>query len=376
MLKTASEFTNSIDYLISGMSDMMNSGLKYQTSILNGDNFNETFEVIEERLNSFYEKTRVLEDVIAYTKAYVEQNVYDTISECKSILSSLEENRDKLKTNSFISYDVVLAEGNGQYTDRDNSSIYHSSISNNTIVLSVRGNVNIPLKAITRVNGFTPYKSSLDNLLNNTAYRVFYLLDGQISGGLKETLHIDFTSPSVINLINIITSNCEITNVKYINENGSIDYEDNFSSVKMRDKKTTAVEFTLTSKLYKAMKYYIDETRMASNFWDMVKENEYSAAIGIGTSDIADIDQLAGLTAFRTAYNDYLKRVEDWKKTKEFIELLNKNNGYSQTATNTNVNVLMLPAEMQSSVVLNQSPFTSNPYPAVVSSKFSSGGDS
>jgi hypothetical protein len=307
---------------MSGMTDEMNVDLIYQTTTFNSDNFNSTFDVIESRLNKLYEKTRVAEDVIKYVKEYLEQSIYSATKECRSILNSIEDNRDKLKTNMYISYDVTMLEGNGPYTDRDNTQLPHCDINDNAITLSGKVFSEIPIKYLKRVKGYFPYKDSLDDLKEGKIYRAFYYLSGQVNGGLKEDIYIELTTPSVVNFIDAIPSGCQIENIRYINEVGGTEYINDFKSIITKERKVKAIQFTLSSKLYRSSTYYIDISRMATDFWDKIQDGEYKAAMGV--TNLADIDQLAGIDLYKQAHKAYASAVKSWLERRTIISAIMK----------------------------------------------------
>lgn len=361
ILKTATDFEDSIAFLIDGMTEEMQTGIYYQTRDLNSDNFNKTFDLIESRLNRLYEKSRVMEDVIRYTREFVEQNIYDTTKECRSILASLEENRDKLKTNSFITYGVSLLEGSGSYTDRDGSALPHCGVNDDTLTLSGSSGTVIPIKSITRKKSPVPYKSTLDNVKEGNPYRAFYLVDGQIVGGLQEELYIELSSPAVVNFMELILSKCTVDNVRYIDEQGGIEYEDNFKSIITRDRTVKAIQFTLKSTLYRTSTYYIDKKNVKENFWDSVKEFEYNTNMGI--QNVVDLDELAGINAFKKAYDAYLVAMKAYNDRRESIAKTNRANGY--TDSGAYVDAMSIPDEIKDGLKANRSPFNADPFPTV-----------
>jgi hypothetical protein len=361
MINTATDFENSIQFLMSGMTDEQNNGLKYQIKTFKSDDFNSTFDVIESRLNRLYEKTRIMEDVIAYTKEYLAQNIYNTSSECHAIMNSIEDNRDKLKTNSYISYNIPMLEGVGSYLDRDNTQLSHCNVNNNTLTLSGKAQIDVPIKSIERKQGLIPYKSSLEDLLNGKVYRAFYLLDGPITNGLKEEIYIEFNSPTVINYIDIMLSCCSVSNVRYINDNGGIEYEDKFASIITRERKVKAIQLTLTSTSYKTSTYYIDQSRMASNFWSSVNNMEYNNAAGI-TQNISDLDVSAGIQAFKSAYQTYVAAMQSWRDRRAAVASANQSNGYSDSVPYTDL--IIAPTAITSADRINMKPFNADPYPS------------
>lgn len=360
-LKTAEDFDNSIQFLMDGMTENMSEGLLYQTKYLNSDNFNSTFAVLEARLNNLYEKARVMEDIVKYTKEFLEQSIYDTTNECKAIIDTLEDNRDKLKTNAYVSYSLPMREGSGAYADRDQSPLPHCSINNNTITLSGQDGVQIPIKSIERRQGYTPYKSSLDELINHRSYRAYYMVDGVVPGGLKEDIYVELSSPTAINLIDLISSNCTVENMRYINENGAIEYEDNFRSILSRERTVKAIQFTVKTSSYRKSTYYIDKSRMATDFWDRVQTAEHNVYTNGGT--IADLDEAAGIASFKKAYEEYVKAMEEWKARRATVAAMNVANGYADSVPYTKF--LTLPDSISPTESVNRSPFNADPYPTV-----------
>lgn len=361
VLKTSTDFEDSISFLVSSMTEEMNTGIKYQTKVFNSEAFNTTFATIESRLNKMYEKTRVLEDVIAYTKEFVEQAIYETKQECRAILDVLEENRDKLKTNAYISYEVSFGEGNGAYTDRDGSTLPHCSVNNNTLTVSGQNATVIPIKSITKQKGYTPYKENLKDFVNGSVYRTFYMMDGQVTGGLLEDLYVELNSPTTINFLEIVPSNCIVSNVRYVNEDDSIEYEDGFQSIITRSRTIKAIQFSITCAGYKLKEYYIDSSRMSTDAWEKVKELEYDAAEGI--TAIGDLDEILGLTAFKAAYAEYVTAMDAYLAKLAAVNAYNQANGYTTTQSSY-TDYLMLPSSI-GDLAINKSPVNSDPYPTV-----------
>lgn len=360
-LKTAEDFDNSIQFLMDGMTENMNEGLLYQTKYLNSNDFNSTFAVLESRLNNLYEKARVMEDVVKYTKEFLEQSIYETTKECKAIIDNLEDDRDKLKTNAYISHNLPMREGSGAYADRDQSPLPHCSINNNTITLSGQDGVKIAIKSIERKLGYVPYKSSLEDLIDNRSYRAYYMTDGVVPGGLKEDIYVELQSPTAVNMINLIASNCTVENMRYINENGAVEYEDNFRSIISRERTIKAIQFTIKTSAYQKSTYYIDKSRMATDFWDRVKDSEYGVYTGSGT--IAELDEAAGIASFKKAYADYVAAMADWKARRAAVAETNIANGYADSVPYTKF--LTLPNSISETETVNRSPFNADPYPTV-----------
>mgnify|MGYP006363847977 FL=1 len=67
--------TIDFDYAISKILHGTETNIYLQPEILKSDYINESFKQIENTLNTLYEKTRYLEDSIAYTKQFLETRI-------------------------------------------------------------------------------------------------------------------------------------------------------------------------------------------------------------------------------------------------------------------------------------------------------------
>lgn len=361
-LKTAAEFNTSIDFVIQGMTDKMNEGLLYQTLILNSEDFNTTFDVLEKRLNHLYEKTRVLEDIIAYTKEYLEQTIYDTTKGCRAILDVIEDDRDAMKTSTYLTIAVPLLESNGPYTDRDGTMLPHSTINNAMVTSSGQTPISIPIKAVERRGKYMSHKSTVENIQANKSYRTYYLMDNQINGGLNEQLYIELASPTSINYLDIVTSNCTISSVQYITESGTVEFEDsNFKSLISKNRKIKAVLITLNSTLYKLISYQVDQNRVSADFWNKVKDLAYNSTIGV--SSTYDFAELSGLKATKEAYALYEAQIAAWKANREIVAQYNRANGYADSVPL--VEIAIKPDAVAKIEQATRSPFNADPYPTV-----------
>lgn len=332
MEKTLEHIEDSISFLMKDDVADLNEDFVYQTEYLNSQDYNFTMLNIERHLNSLYEKARVLQDVIEYTREYVKQNVYAVSDECKSILDSIEDNVDSLKHANYVNLNVPFEESTGSYTDRDNKTLPKYAIYDGTITLSGKHKDKLKMKSIKQVNNFKPYRENIDNLKIDKEYRSYYMLDAPIKNGLKEQIHIEFETEDSINQLNIVTSNCKASDVKYIDANGTIDYIQEHVNVIQNSRKVKSLEFMTTTESYKKLTYYVDESRLKPNFWDSIMAHEYGkATTGKGTLTQAQIDEMAGLETFRKEYDAYVKRVEDWIARRTAVANTNQSNGYSDS---------------------------------------------
>ena len=79
---------NSIDfsYAINKITSKVEPEIIEQGAILESEKFNKTFKEIEESLNTLYEKTRYLEDAIAYSKVFLDTKVREFNDEMQSTM--------------------------------------------------------------------------------------------------------------------------------------------------------------------------------------------------------------------------------------------------------------------------------------------------
>lgn len=218
------DFDKNIKYLLeTNLSTAIKNNIINQDKILNSKDFNTTFDSIQNSLEFLYEKNRVLEDVIRYSNLYLKNEINNSITECKTLLASIEEDRDMTKNNSYIKYSVPFISGANNYIDRDNTGISGSVLYEDKLTL-----------ANTNINDYSPIainivKTAENNnifdtsgeLINNNAYRTFYMFDSPQGNDISETLTLILDKPSKINKINFGISNCIIDDISFILEDDS-----------------------------------------------------------------------------------------------------------------------------------------------------------
>lgn len=330
---------NTAKYLEEAMAFVRNKDLEFmhedfilQTDYLKSEDYNHTLNAIEAYLTDLYDKTRTLEDIIAYSKEYIKTNIYSCLDDCRAILSVIEDDADSQRTRNYITTPVTFEASSGSQADRDNKVLPSCAVSNGLLTLSSKEDKVLEIKSLQHINSMVPYRHNLNDLKAGKPYRSYYLLDNPIKDGLKEEIQVNFVTPDSINHLNIVTSNCEVSNVKYNNTNGTTEYVDNYRNLHILERETKSLSFVLTAKNYKTVTYYVDESRIKSNFWEKIKEYEYTKATG-GTSTLtqAQIDELSGLTAFKAAYEQYIKDLKSWIEKRESIIKQNIANGYSDS---------------------------------------------
>lgn len=332
MIDTSKYIEDAIKFLNNQDIEDLNYQFMYQTDYFNSQDYNYTLYNIENNLNILYEKARVLQDVIQYTREYVKQKVYEISDECHTILEAIEDNVDSLKQNNYININVPFLESTGSFTDRDNKKLPKNAIYDGAITLSGTQKEKLKIKSIKQKNNFKPYRETLNNLIQEKEYRSFYMLDAPISDGLKEQITVEFDNEETINQLHIITSNCKASDIKYIDGNGTVDYINEHLNAIQSPRKTKAIDFITTTSSYRKIVYYVDQSRVKANFWDSIMEHEYKkATTGKGTLTQGQIDEMAGITTFKKEYAAYVASIEAWLKKRQSVVDKNKANGYSDT---------------------------------------------
>lgn len=221
------DFETKIDYILSETDIEKNKDLLcLQKNILSSKNFNNTFNYIESSLNILYEKVRTLQDIIQYSNIFLINEINTNITECKTMLKEIEENRDIVKKNSYIKYNIPLINTVTSYVDRDGSNIDNSITSNNNIAINSKINKNIitaSLEVLQAKENNCVY-SSKDSINNNLSYRSLYMFKNIQGDYLEEKIVIKLNEESSINRILIDSANCFIKNIEIKDINGNIEY--------------------------------------------------------------------------------------------------------------------------------------------------------
>ena len=189
--------TIDFDYAISQLLQGTNTDIYLQANVLNSDYMNKSFEQIENTLNTLYEKTRYLEDSIAYTKEFLETKINYFNNEINSVLHEIENVANSSKNLAYISYNVPFVNNTAILSDRDWRPLHPLEVRDNKhLTLGYKKNDDIKFSSCKRVSNLIPYKDNLDSVKKlgkitrnkNEAYRTIYLEEQLRSDGLSETI--------------------------------------------------------------------------------------------------------------------------------------------------------------------------------------------
>jgi hypothetical protein len=313
MLKTSTDFEESVKYMIEDLPLAVADGITYQDTTMNSDDYNSSMKYIEDRFNKLYEKTRILEDIISYVKEYTKNAIYDNTKEIKSLLNEIEQDRDSTKKSLYTTYDIPFTESDGSYADRNAYSLKHCAINNGMLTLATNNKSIINYDSIQKTSSLTPYRNNLQDLKKDKPYRTYYLLDAPAEGGIKEDIRVDLNTPAMINYIDAVIVNSKESNVRFVLSNGAIEYNHSFTENIGKDRNVKNATFALSSSTYTTKKYKVDTNRWTEDFWTKVGEMEYNVAMGVNDS-LYDIDVISGIKNYQ---EQYVKYILDMKKYEE-----------------------------------------------------------
>ena len=214
------DYDNAINFLLNNkVSNINDNSIILQDKIMNSNDFNSSMNYIEESLNLLYEKTRVLQDIINYSKSYLNNEIDNSIKECKDIFNSIENIKDISKNNNYIKFPISLINDESSQTDRNNKIIPSAIKIDNKLTFS---NNTINEYDIVKMDIIRPNNSNniLDiNNNTNTMYRSLYMTPKPKSD-ITESIVLYFNNEIIpINYINFNYSNCDIQDIIFTLEN-------------------------------------------------------------------------------------------------------------------------------------------------------------
>lgn len=272
------DFEKNLNFLLDNQLNkrILDKEIKLQDKIMNSKNFNETFQYIEESMNFLYEKERMLQDIIKYSDLYLKNEINNSITECKTLLAAIENDRDLTKNNSYIKYSVPFTFNNGtSVTDRDNSvisntSLYDGRLSLDNIVLNSH-----KINSIEVIQNFknNNLKNTLSSFISDNSYRTFYMFSGPQATSIKEKMIVKLDNPSKVNKLTFSTSNCNIDKVILVLDDDSREeVKDVYNGLfKTRVIKSLEIEFSCTNYIRSQVNY--NELK-DQDFWTVIQKIE------------------------------------------------------------------------------------------------------
>lgn len=273
MIKDSIDF----DYAIDKITTMVEPNIKYQGEFLDSEKMNTTFKSIEENLNTLYEKTRYLEDSIQYARVFLDNKVRAFNEEMNAIIKELESTIDMSKNLSYISYNVPFKQHETVIDDRviNQDKLSPLLLKDNKLTLGYEYELDLNYSSVYTKGDSIPFNDTIESTVSTKSYKAIFLEEKIIKDGLNHTMVVYFSSPVSINVLDFITSNCEIKNIRFGLINGIEEFADNYDISKNNITRICIyVKFDMVCTNYDTVVYEIDKSKITNNIWNDLKEFE------------------------------------------------------------------------------------------------------
>lgn len=228
---------------------------------------NTTWQQIEAELNALYEKTRLLEDIRDYAKAYITQQITEKRNKIADRLKVIESAADDFADKSHITHSVPFY-GNSQIVyDRDGSAVTPMDDVNGKLEVGGTTLYNAAIQNVT--TGSLQVEAELrdenfDNLKNHKPARCVYCVFYPVSGGIDKEITLMLRQNTHLNFISAKPANCTLKSITLILPNGTEkEIDPGVSSID--DIEVQAVRITMHAKLYTYSDRTINTERESSD---------------------------------------------------------------------------------------------------------------
>lgn len=273
MIKDSIDF----DYAIEKLTGYLEPKMQYQELYLDSNSMNTSFKEIEKTLNELYEKTRYLEDAIQYARVFLDAKIKSFNEEMDTIVKELESTIDMSKNLAYLSYNVPLKENDTCQNDRDvnQEKLNPLILKDKALTLGYNKETDIPYTSAYTISDSVAFDSTINNTVDTKSYKAIFLEEKVVKNGLTETMVVYFNQPVTINVLDFITSNCSVKNIKFglingVEENAS-DYNISMNNV---SRTCIYVKFDIVCTNYATVTYEIDKGKASDNLWNDLKEYE------------------------------------------------------------------------------------------------------
>lgn len=263
------DFNKNLEFLIDTVIDT--SKITDQNKVLSSVDYNKTFLCIEDSLNLLYEKTRTIQNIIDYSNIFIKNEIDETVIECKTLLDSIENNRDLIKDSAYINYNVKLQSIFDTYSDRNNSPIKGVHMHNGVITLNTNSIESIELNSVSMEskNINNNIVNTKDDVTIEKNYRSLYMFDRTQKNPVKEKIIMNLAKVRTVNKINLIPSNCKIDSIEFTDESGSLEIVKGYdiNIFKNRNIKSIAINIECSNYMISQVDY--NEVK-DEDFWDTI----------------------------------------------------------------------------------------------------------
>ena len=273
MLKDNTDF----DYTINILNTDLDLNIEMQDDIMESEKMNNTFKSIENNLNTLYEKTRYLQDIIEYAKTFVTIKIDNYHNDINASIKSIEDISKINKNLGYIDYEIPFIKNVVDLKDRNkNFKITPCSIKNNTLTLSNQITDTYDYQTIVMKCEQTPHINNLNSIKDDGFYRSIYLEEKPVDNGILETITVYLDQPREINELNIKPINCKIKNIRYVYINGIEEQSgDLVTGIELESRIVTHIKFDIECTNYNIVQYVLDKDKISSSVLNNIKEFEY-----------------------------------------------------------------------------------------------------
>lgn len=271
----------------------INDDIKYQMKYMDSNTYNNDIDAIYNAINRLYEKTRLLYDLSENVESYIFEYINGTLSDFESIIKRIEIQRDSLKYNTDIIYNVDFENDyDSEYTDRDNSIIDKKAyIRGGTLTLNPIVTINISLTDndihISQYDKSCLY-NSINQLSANGIYRAYYATTSPTT--IKEKVTITFDHPVRMNDFDLKLSNCTYDNLTYITDDSNKIAINQVSTI-LPTKQISSIEFDIICDSPNIDTFTLESTESPDYYYELKKKDFYSQ-VQQYKNDISTYDEL------------------------------------------------------------------------------------
>lgn len=310
---------------ITAISNNKDIAYNSQNKFLDEVNFNNAHNKIEDELNTLYEKSRSLENMIRYGNILANTEVQYKLDELEETLKDIEKEKaedyeKKYYERSFnIEYEVPLHGGHSDLVfDYDNRQTDKCLYEDEYLTSSYLLSEDLDIINTERKSSDVCYTNNIEDFTTTGQYVSYYLK--QDVKTISEVITV-FVEPTIANFFRIKPLNSVVNKVSLILNNDA----------RVEIKKTDAyffsenikgIEFQLDCYRYKQEIYTVDTQRMKSNYWETMS-NYYFSKYFDENVNTEEFDKATGLLQNKLDREKYLLELKNWKAR---VDEINKRN--------------------------------------------------
>ena len=188
------------------------------TDKMDSASFNASCECIEQQLNGLYEKIRLIEDMDNFCREYVLQKILEKEEKLRESLKITEDAVDLYLNKDSISVLVPFTSTSDAIRDRDGSTIGKMKVKNKKLEAVSDVMADAPISNVIYTSNASCYNNSYQNLVNGEPGTSYYSIPEPPLAGVQEDVTVYLTRPTECNYVSIHPVNCNITNVRILDE--------------------------------------------------------------------------------------------------------------------------------------------------------------